>query len=307
MPRPLVTVFGGTGFLGRRVVARLVSAGALVRVAARHPDAGTPAPGSGPGTAVPVMADVEKAATVRAALEGADAAVNAVSLYVEKGGASFEAVHVEAAGRVAAIAREQGVTRLVHVSGIGSDPGDPAPYVRSRGRGEQAVRAAFPEAVIVRPAVMVAPDDAFLSGIAGLVRRAAVVPLFGRGVTRIQPVVVDDVAEAVARLALGAGGQPLLELAGPRVWLYRELVRAVGRAIGRKPLLLPLPFPLWENLARVAELLPGAPLTRHQVELMRRDNVASGELPGLAALEIAATPVENVLEALAAGLPRQTC
>jgi uncharacterized protein YbjT (DUF2867 family) len=208
-------------------------------------------------------------------------------------------VHVEAAARVARLARESGVERLIHVSGIGSDPASSAPYIAARGRGEIAVQQAFSGAILIRPAVMCGPDDAFLTTIVRLLRILPVYPVFGRGETRLQPVYVEDVAEGIARVLSGAGGRVAsYEFAGARVYTYKELVRTVADRIGARPSLVPLPFALWRILAFAAEFLPGSPLTTSQVALMRRDNIASADCPGLSSLDIASTEIETLLSAV---------
>ena len=235
----------------------------------------------------------------RVSLLGAYGAVNSVSLYVERGRETFDAVHVEAAARVARLARESGVERLIHVSGIGSDPASSAPYIAARGRGEIAVQQAFPGATLIRPAVMCGPDDAFLTTVVRLLRILPVYPVFGRGETRLQPVYVEDVAEGIARVLSGAGGSvDSYEFAGARVYTYKELVRTVADRIRARPRLIPLPFALWRILASGAEFLPGSPLTRNQVALMQRDNIASADWPGLSSLDIAPTEIETLVSAV---------
>lgn len=298
-----VAVFGGTGFLGRRVVRHLLGRGFRARAASRHPERAPPLFEPDGAGAAAVGADVHDEASVASALVGASGAVNAVGLYVERGGReTFRAVHVEGAARVARLAREAGVERLVHVSGIGADPASASGYIRARGEGEAVVREAFPGATLVRPSVMFGPDDRFLTVLARLLRILPVCPLFGRGRTRLQPVHVEDVAEAIARVVADAAGagHPCYELGGPRVYTYADLLRGVADRIGTRPRLLPLPFALWEALAFLAEFAPGAPLTRDQVALMRRDNVASRDLPGLRELGIAPTALEDVVPAVAA-------
>ena len=298
-------VFGGTGFLGRWVVQRLLGRGFRVRVASRHPErAPWPLGPEGAG-AEAVGADVRDEGAVASALAGASAAVNAVGLYAERGGRdTFRAVHVEAAARIARLARAAGVERLVHVSGIGADPTSASGYVRARGEGEAAVREAFPGATLVRPSAMFGPDDRFLTTLARLLRILPLYPLFGRGRTRLQPVHVGDVAEAIARIVEGApgAGHPCYEFGGPRVYSYAELLRVVADRTGARPRLVPLPFALWEALAFLAGFAPGAaPLTRGQVALMRRDNVASRDLPGLPDLGIVPTALEDVVPAALTG------
>jgi uncharacterized protein YbjT (DUF2867 family) len=303
-----VAVFGGTGFLGRRVVGHLLGHGFRVRVASRQPERAPSLLGPDGAGAEAVGADVHDEASVASALSGAFGAVNAVSLYVERGGReTFRAVHVEAAARIARLARATGVERLVHVSGIGADPASASAYIRARGEGEVVVREAFPSATIIRPSVMFGLDDHFLTTLARLLRILPVYPLFGRGRTRLQPVHVEDVAEAIARVVAGAtgAGHPCYELGGPRTYTYAELLRGVADRMGKRARLLPLPFALWETLAFLAEFAPGAPLTRNQVALMRRDNVASRDLPSLRDLDVAPTPLEDVVPA-AGGSGRPT-
>ncbi|MGL4967785.1 MAG: complex I NDUFA9 subunit family protein [Inquilinus sp.] len=292
MIKPLVTVFGGTGFLGRRVVRQLAEQGFPVRAASRHPG-GDPSR-AGDGTVEPVQADVTDDRSVAAAVAGAQAVVNAVSLYVERGGATFRAIHVDAAARIAREAQRAGVATLVHLSGIGADPASRSPYIRSRGEGEQAVRAAFPAAILVRPAAMVGPDDTFLVPLARMLRRAPVFPLFGGGRTRLQPAYVEDVAAAIVRAMAGQGGVTY-ELGGGAVYRYRELIELVARHVGHRSLLLPVPFPAWQVLALIAEQLPHPPIARNQVELMQLDTVADPDMPGFSTLEMTPLSAGQVL------------
>lgn len=246
-----------------------------------------------------VRADAHDEAAVAAALVGAYGAVNAVSLYVERGRDSFHTMHVVAAARIARLARQADVKRLVHVSGIGADPTASSTYIRARGAGEIAVQQAFPGATLIRPAVMFGLDDGFLVTLMRLIRTLPLYPMFGSGQTRLQPVFVDDVAEAVARIldeTVGAA-RPCYELGGPRVYTYAELLWTVAERIGARVRLVPIPFALWEALAWAAEFVPGAPLARNQVALMRRDTIASGDLPGLLDLKIDATAIEAIVPA----------
>lgn len=273
MTEPLIAVFGGTGFLGRRIVERLQHRGARVRIAVRHPERHRRLRPPAKGLEV-VRADVQALASVARVLEGCSGAVNAVSLYSERGGATFQSVHVEGARHVARAAAEAGLAHLVHVSGIGADRNAPSDYVRCRGLGEQAVTSAFPPAALVRPSVMFGSDDAFLNTLLRLTRLLPVIPLFGRGETRLQPVHVGDVAEAVARLALGDNHrEDLFELGGPDVFTYRELIELILRCTGRRRLLVPVPFAVWSALAQASAPLPKPVLTPAQVSLMKRDNV----------------------------------
>jgi uncharacterized protein YbjT (DUF2867 family) len=298
----IVTVFGGTGFLGRRVVRHLRSHQFSVRIASRHPDRGRELfPRDDPHLR-PVAVDIHDERAVADALAGAYGAVNAVSLYVEHGRETFHSVHVEAARRVAAQAARAGVERLAHVSGIGADPGSHSRYISKRGEGEAAVWAAFVRAALIRPAVMFGADDAFLTTILDLIRRLPLYPLFGRGRTRLQLAHVEDVAEAVARaLQWSDEHTATFECAGPRVYSYKELVETIARAAGLERTLLPMPFAAWHALARLAELLPSPPLTRNQVELMEIDTVASPGAPGFVELGISPRSIEDVLPEILRG------
>lgn len=292
-----VVVFGGAGFLGRRIVHRLTAAGMAVRVAVRHPDpARIELRAIGLDRVAIVPADVRDQASVAATIAGADAVVDTVSAYVEKGGVTFEAVHVKGAETVAREAVAAGVARLVLVSGIGADPDSGSPYIRARGRGELMVRQVFPEATIVRPGTMFGPGDALFGTLAELARWLPALPLIGGGATRLQPVFVEDVAEAVAKILTDPGtvGQTY-ELAGPGVYTLRELVSMTLRFMGKRRLLVSIPLAVAEIQARLFELLPNPPLTTGQVDLLKADNVASGALPGLQDLKIQPKTVEEVV------------
>ncbi|MDX5433799.1 MAG: complex I NDUFA9 subunit family protein [Halomonas sp.] len=284
MPKAPITVFGGTGFLGRHVVQELCDAGHAVRIAARRP---TLPEWAEPGDPLELMSvDIRSEADMSGALEGAYGAVNAVSLYVEKRGASFEQVHVEGAGRLARLALTHGVSTLVQLSGIGADRASRSRYVRARGRGESAVIDVYPKAVILRPSVMFGPQDAFLNRLADLTR-LPLVPLFGHGETRLQPVHVGDVARAVVRLM----GEPsterrLFELGGLDILSYREVVESVMVHLGNERPVLPIPFPLWHLAALLASPLPEPPLTRDQVIMMGADNTVGEGVGTFADLDI---------------------
>jgi uncharacterized protein YbjT (DUF2867 family) len=288
-----VTVFGGTGFVGRRVVRHLSESTATVRIASRHP-----ARAEGDNVEQ-IIADAHDERSVEAAVVGADGVVNAISLYAEHGGDTFHSVHVEAAARIARVARRAGIKRFVHLSGIGADAASPSPYIRNRGEGEAAVQAAFPGAVVIRPAVMFAPDDAFLTTILGLLRTLPAYPIFGDGRTRLQPVYVDDVAAAIAQvLRQTQRPYPIYELAGPRVYSYGELLRTIARTAGLRPVLVRIPFAFWGAVAGLAEILPHPPLTRNQVELMQIDTTASDSRPGFGLLGISPRSLEEELKAM---------
>jgi uncharacterized protein YbjT (DUF2867 family) len=297
----VVTVFGGTGFLGRRVADHLRKLGFFVRIASRHANRSRDLFGPDGPQLQSVEADIENPHAVADALAGAYGAVNAVSLYVERRGKTFHAGHVEAARRLAAQAQQNGLERFVQVSGIGADAASPSLYIRKRGEGEQAVRGTFADALIIRPAVMFGPDDSLLNTILALLRNLPILPMFGRGLTRLQPVYVGDVAQAIARVLERTERRAVaFELGGPHIYSYEELLRAVAREAGIEARLVSMPFGVWHVLAWMAEILPGPPVTRSQIELMQVDNVASQSMPGFADLGISPRPIDDVLREMLA-------
>lgn len=296
MAERCVTVFGGSGFLGRRIVERLVHDGAVVRVAVRHPERVARRDDHPAGQIVPMYADVWEEASVGPAVAGADAVVNTVGHYVEGGARTFQAVHGQGALHVARAAASSGVWRLVHISGLGADPASASEYVRARATGERLVREAFPAVTILRPSVVFGPEDAFINRLAGLARTMPALPLFGRGDVRLQPVYVGDVAEAVAAaLRMPESRGEIYELGGPRVYSYRALLRTVLARTGRKRLLVPVPYAVWDALALLMSRLPQAPVSRDQVTLMRRDNVIAAGARSLEDLGVTPTPLEAIL------------
>ncbi len=292
-----IIVFGGSGFLGRRIVKRLATDGSVVKVAVRHPDRARFLERLGDVDQIVLMrADVRDEDSVADAVTGSGAVVNAVAAYVEKRGVRFAAVHEQGALHVARQVAKAGVERLVHISGIGADPGSKSNYIRSRGWGEALTREAFPDATILRPSVMFGPDDAFFNSLAAVVRRTPILPLVGNGRTRLQPVYVDDVAAAVSQVLNRPDSRAqIYELGGPRAYTLKELIELLMDEMGRTRLLLPIPFVVAELQALMMELLPSPPLTRGQVELLKQDNVVSETGPNFQNLGIAPARVENIL------------
>ncbi|MDB5450852.1 MAG: NADH-ubiquinone oxidoreductase 39 kDa subunit precursor [Phenylobacterium sp.] len=296
----LVTVFGGSGFIGTQTVRQLAKAGWRIRVAIRNPNLGYAMRLHGDvGQIDVVQANVRNEASVRRALEGATAAVNLVGVLYEAGRQGFQAVHVMGAKTVAEAVRAEGVPRLVHMSALGADPASPSKYARTKAEGELAARAAVPGAVVVRPSIVFGSEDHFFNRFAALAAVSPALPLIGGGRTRFQPVFVADVGKAIARLTAepAAVGQTY-ELGGPAVFSFRELMEMMLKETGRRRLLAPVPFPVAHLLGIAGDLVAGIvapPITADQVELLKTDNVVSGAYPGLADLGITPTTLEAVL------------
>ncbi len=298
MKGKLVTVFGGSGFVGRHLVQRLAAAGARVRVAVRRPaEAAYLQPMGDVAQIVPVPASVTHEGSARAAVAGADGVVNLVGILYEKGRRKFDTVHREGAGIVARAAKDTGAAALVHMSALGADPESRSRYATSKAAGEAAVRAAFPEAVIVRPSVVFGPQDGFFNLFASLARFTPVLPVIGGGGgTRFQPVYVGDVADAIMKgLGERSCAGKTYELGGPAVYSFKEIMEMILRETGRKRLLLPFPYFLASLEAWFLQLMPKPLLTTDQVRLLKTDNVVSGDLPGLAELGIAPTSAEAII------------
>ena len=296
----LVTVFGGSGFIGAQAVRELAKAGWRVRVAVRNPSLGYAMRLHGDvGQIDVVQANIRNEDSVRRALEGASAAVNLVGVLYGRGRQGFEAVHVDGARNVAEAARAAGVERLVQMSALGADLNSPSDYARTKAEGEAAVRAAFPGVAVVRPSVVFGPEDGFFNKFASMAALSPVLPLIGGGETRFQPVYVGDVAKALARLVTSdglAGGT--YELGGPAVHSFRSLMELMLAETGQKRALAPLPFPLARVLGSVGDLIAPIlppPVTSDQVELLKADNVVSGGYPGLGELGVTPTALEAVL------------
>ncbi|WP_181708643.1 complex I NDUFA9 subunit family protein [Chthonobacter rhizosphaerae] len=273
----LVTVFGGSGFLGRHVVRALARRGWRVRVAVRRPDlAGHLQPLGIVGQIHAVQANLRYRGSVERAVAGADAVINLVGILAPSGAQTFDAVQAEGARVVADAAKAAGTTRFVHVSAIGADPRSASAYARTKAAGEAAAFAAMPDAVVLRPSIVFGPEDDFFNRFAEMARFAPALPLIGGGRTRFQPVYVGDVATAVAEAADGrVPGGTVYELGGPEVKSFRELMEIVLKETQRKRALVNLPFGAAEALAKLTAWLPGAPLTLDQVELLKTDNVVS--------------------------------
>ncbi len=272
-----MTIYGGSGFLGRHVVRAIAKTGARMRVAVRRPElAGHLQPLGDVGQIVAVQANVRFPGSLIAAAEGSDAIVNLVGILFPKGKQTFKAVQDEGARHVAEAARASGARALVHVSAIGADPHAPSVYARSKAEGECAVREAFPEAVILRPSVVFGPEDDFFNRFAKLARMLPALPLFGGGQTKLQPVFAGDVAKAVvAGLSGQAEALAPYELGGPETLTLKDVMQRVLDYTMRKRLLVPVPFWFAKMQGAFLQWLPNPPLTIDQVRLLEKDNVVS--------------------------------
>lgn len=296
-----ITVFGGSGFVGRHTVQALARQGYRVRVAVRRPNqAQFLRPMGAVGQVEPVQANIRDDASVAAAVAGADAVINLVGILYESGKQKFAAVQADGAARVARAAAAAGISTFVQVSAIGADPESPSVYARSKAEAETGVRAVLPGAIVLRPSIVFGPEDDFFNRFAAIARLSPALPLIGGGHTRFQPVYVKDVAAAiVAVLARADASGRTYELGGPEVLTFRELMERLLNEIGRNRLLLPVPFALARLNAAFLQLLPRPLLTVDQVRLLAVDNVVSdaaqAERRTLEGLGIAPSALASVL------------
>lgn len=294
--RRVATVFGGSGFIGRYVVKRLAQQGYIVRVPSRYPESALfLKPMGAVGQVVPLYASVTNEGTVQRAVEGAEVVVNLVGVLAESRKASFQAIHTEGAERIARLSAAAGVTRLVQISAIGADPASPSRYGSTKGKAEQAVLAAFPGAVILRPSLVFGLEDKFFNRFAALARLAPFMPVISGG-TKMQPVFVSDVADAVmAALASPTAPGKTFELGGPRVWTFREILAFILKTTHRNRTMINIPMGIARLQAFFLQCVPGKPLTPDQLLMLARDNVVAPGALGLTDLGIVATPVELVV------------
>jgi uncharacterized protein YbjT (DUF2867 family) len=295
----LVTVFGGSGFLGRHVVRALAQRQYRVRVAVRRPElAGFLRPMGRVGQIHAVQANLRYPESVAAAVRDADIVINLVGILLERGRQGFDTVQAEGAEAVAIAAKAAGAS-LVHVSAIGTDANSPSHYAQSKAEGERLVLAALPAATIMRPSIVFGPEDDFFNRFAAMAQISPVLPLIGGGQTRFQPVFVGDVGKALARAVAApeAAGQTY-ELGGPAVFTFRQLMEMMLAEIGKRRFLAPVPWPAASLIGAMGDLsgvVIAPPITADQVILLKTDNIASGGYPGLAELGITPTTLEAVL------------
>ncbi|MEO1248858.1 MAG: complex I NDUFA9 subunit family protein [Pseudomonadota bacterium] len=292
-----IVLFGGAGFIGRYIVREAAKRGWQINIASRDPNAALYLKTSGSvGQIAPVFANIADDDSVRAAMRGADYVVNLCGILYETGRQKFDGVHRDGADRVARIAAEMGVQRLVHISAIGASSTSPATYAKTKAAGEQAVRNQMSDATILRPSIVFGPEDGFFNLFAGLARLAPFLPLIGGGHTRFQPVYACDVASAVmAVLDNNETAGKLYELGGPRTYTFKQLLQLILSEVGIKRPLIALPWSLAMVKATFLGLLPKPLLTRDQVKLLKADNVVAEDALGFKELNIEPTAVEVIV------------
>ena len=299
----LVTIFGGSGFVGRYIARRMAKEGWRVRVAVRRPnEALFVRPYGVVGQVEPVACNIRDDASVRAVIRGADAVVNCVGILNRSGRNTFDSVQAEGAGRIARIAAAEGVATMVHLSAIGADAQSDSDYARTKAEGEAAVLAAFPQAVILRPSIIFGTEDGFFNRFAGMTRMGPVLPVVGAQ-TRFQPVYVDDVAAAAVKGVLGTAAPGVYELGGPEVDSFRGLMGRMLKVIQRRRAVVNVPFFVANIMgfafdavqAVTLGLIENKMITRDQVRNLRRDNVVTAGAKGFAELGITPTAIEAVL------------
>ena len=298
----LVTIYGGSGFVGRYIARRLAKEGWRIRVAVRRTnEAMHVKPYGAVGQVEPVFCNIRDDNSVRAVMQGADAVVNCVGTFDRKGKSNFDAVQNEGAERIARLAAEEGVQRMVQISAIGADVDSDSIYAQTKARGEAAVLEHFPTAVILRPSVIFGSEDEFFNRFAGMTRFSPVLPVVGAD-TKFQPVYVDDVANAAAMGVTGEAAPGIYELGGPDVNTFRELMQQMLSVIRRRRLIMNIPFGIASLMAGVMELVQTVSLglippqiTRDQVRSLRVDNVASEGARGFADLGIKPVAMEAIM------------
>ncbi len=297
MNNRLITIFGGAGFIGRHLVRSLAAEGWRIRVISRNPAlCGHLQPLGEVGQIVVQSANLADEQALTSLLEGSNAVVNLVGILYETSRQTFDAVHGKLPGRIARAAAAAGVGQMVHLSAIGADAQSLSAYAKSKALGEKAVKEAFEQAVILRPSIVIGPEDDFFNRFAAMARISPALPLIGGGETRFQPVYVADVAAAIsASLKLNEAKGKTFELGGPKIYSFAELMRYMLKVIGRKRLLVTLPFGLASFQARLLEFLPKPLLTRDQVELLKHDNVVGDQAKTLADLAVSPTPIEMIV------------
>ena len=289
----LIAVIGGSGFVGRHVVQALARDGHRIRVGVRRVErASFLKPMGVPGQVVPMQANIRFPESLDAVVAGADVVINLVGILQEAGPQKFSALQAEGARAVAKAARDAGATQFIQLSAIGADAESYADYARTKAKGEQAVLEQYPDAVILRPSIVVGPEDQFFNRFAAMARLSPVLPVVSAQ-TRFQPVFVGDVAKAVKLAVDDADLSGVYELGGPSVYSFEELMRLMLKVIGRKAFVADIPIPIASLMAKLTDWLPGAPLTQDQVKMLQHDNIVSQNARGFDELGLKPEAIEG--------------
>lgn len=289
----LIAVIGGSGFVGRHVVQALARDGHRIRVGVRRVErASFLKPMGVPGQVVPMQANIRFPESLDAVVAGADVVINLVGILQEAGPQKFSALQAEGARAVAKAARDAGATQFIQLSAIGADAESDADYARTKAKGEQAVLEQYPDAVILRPSIVVGPEDQFFNRFAAMARLSPVLPVVSAQ-TRFQPVFVGDVAKAVKLAVDDADLSGVYELGGPSVYSFEELMRLMLKVIGRKAFVADIPIPIASLMAKLTDWLPGAPLTQDQVKMLQHDNIVSQNARGFDELGLKPEAIEG--------------
>ncbi len=293
----IIVVIGGSGFLGRYVVRRLAKRGAFVRIVTPHPEKAEFLRTAGAvGQITLYQGDITAPLSLNTAFEGASAVVNLVGILYEKGSKTFEAIHHLGARAIAQLADEHNLQSLVHVSALGANLKSPSAYARTKAAGEKAVLSNFTHATILRPSVIFGPEDQFFNRFAQMAKFFKTLPLIGGGEKLMQPVYVDNIAEAIEQSLLSSAFQgKKIELGGPKTYSFKKLMEVMLKCLNRECALIPLPYFLASFVGRIASLLPTPPLTADQVELLRQDNIVDSNALSLGNMGVTPTPLEEVI------------
>jgi uncharacterized protein YbjT (DUF2867 family) len=297
MQNKIITIIGGTGFVGRYVVKLLAEQGYTIRVIARNPAAALHLKTAGEiGQIVLVPGNLAKPESLQGKIENSWAVINLVGILFESSGQNFSAVHAKGAEKLAQMAKTAGIKRFIHMSSLGVDKAVKSKYARTKAMGEKAVKAAFPEAVILRPSVIFGGEDQFFNTFAAMASFVPILPVIGGGKTKFEPVYVNDVAQAILAILKNPAYQgQTYELGGPGIYSFYDLLKFICNITGRKPYFLNIPFGVASVLSYFTQLLPNAPLTHDQVSMLEQDNVVSKDAKILADLGIVPTALEVIV------------
>ena len=293
-----ITIFGGSGFLGRYVVAAFAKKGHQIKVVSRDPEhAKFLKPLGDVGQIRTLSANLNDESAVNDAIVGSDIVINCVGILAENGFQKFDKIHHLAVERIARLSKKNGATKLIHVSAIGADDDSQSKYAMTKASGESAVIEAFPSATIVRPSLIIGPEDQFFNRFATLARIMPALPLIGGGMTRFQPVYVGDIAQAILKISSQKSSEgKIYELGGPKVYTFKELMAFTLKAINKKRLLFSIPFPFAYAQGAILQILPKPLLTVDQVKLLKRDNIVGRDEFTFADLEITPQAIEPIAE-----------